>query len=263
MRTREEQEAINQACKYHPATKTELILLLEVSEVKLNDIDTSKITDMSELFAYEKYRYDWNGLELWDTSNVTDMSQMFYKCCNFNYSLNTWNVANVTDMHSLFAGCRAFNQSLNAWDVSKVTSMFNLFYGCENFNQPLDNWNVANVEDMLEMFSYCPNFNQDIGGWNVEKVQDMSYMFQSCEKFNQNLNKWSVNKRCKTFNIFFNAGQDLFNANKAFTTEQLLKSLTTNEEVEIDDLESLTEQNFWEQSFNVTNEIEDGVQNGV
>lgn len=116
---------------------------------------------------------------------------------------------------------------------------------------------------MLEMFSYCPNFNQDIGGWNVEKVQDMSYMFQSCEKFNQNLNKWSVNKRCKTFNIFFNAGQDLFNANKAFTTEQLLKSLTTNGEVEIDDLESLTEQNFWEQSLNVTNEIEEGVQNGV
>lgn len=72
-----------------------------------------------------------------------------------------------------------------------------------------------------------------------------------------------MNKRCKTINIFFNAGQDLFNVNKAFTTEQLLKSLTTNEEVEVDDLESLTEQNFWEQSLNVTNEIEEGVQNGV
>ena len=214
MRTRAEQEAINKACKYHPATKTELILLLEVSEVKLNDIDTSKITDMSELFAYEKYRYEWNGLELWDTSNVTDMSNMFY-CCYYN------------------------------------------------FNYPLGDWDVSNVKNMSCMFAYCYNFNQDIGGWNVEKVQDMSYMFQSCEKFNQNLNKWSVNKRCKTFNIFFNAGQDLFNANKAFTTEQLLKSLTTNEEVEIDDLESLTEQNFWEQSLNVTNEIEEGVQNGV
>ena len=262
MRTREEQEAINKACKYHPNSTEELQKLVNDTEVKLGEIDTSQITDMSELFKDSK-RTDFSGIEKWNVSNVTSMGAMFAGCHDFNQDISSWDVSSVENMFGMFADCRAFNQSLNAWDVSKVTSMFNLFYGCENFNQPLDNWNVANVEDMLEMFSYCQNFNQDIGGWNVEKVHDMSYMFQSCEKFNQNLNKWSVNKRCKTFNIFFNAGQDLFNANKAFTTEQLLKSLTTNEEVEVDDLESLTEQNFWEQSLNVTNEIEVGVQNGV
>ncbi len=50
MRTREEQETINKACKYHPVTKEELKKLVSNGNTLLRNIDTSKITDMSELF---------------------------------------------------------------------------------------------------------------------------------------------------------------------------------------------------------------------
>ena len=69
--------------KYSPETKEELRDIIkrrikkEGKKVNLNDIDTSKITDMSNLF----YGLDFNGdISNWDVSNVTDMSYMFYMC---------------------------------------------------------------------------------------------------------------------------------------------------------------------------------------
>ena len=87
----------NLTYKYHPKTKEELqeIIIKKLEEnieyPYLNDIDTLKITDMSNLFSsYEDdylYMNDINSAEIkkldlsgWDMSNVTDMNSMFYGC---------------------------------------------------------------------------------------------------------------------------------------------------------------------------------------
>ncbi|WP_299040694.1 BspA family leucine-rich repeat surface protein [uncultured Campylobacter sp.] len=62
--------------KFQPKTKDELKELLNNLEINLADIDTSLITDMSELFV-DVGRSDFSGLETWDVSNVEDMSGMF------------------------------------------------------------------------------------------------------------------------------------------------------------------------------------------
>lgn len=140
--------------KYTPKTKDELIALVEDETIHLGDINTSNITDMSELFL-NSTRKDFSGIEKWDTSNVENMIGMFVNCENFNQPLNDWNVSNVKDMSSMFFECKNFNQPLDTWDVSNVTNMCQMFYECKKFNQPLDTWDVSNVEDMSDMLFGC------------------------------------------------------------------------------------------------------------
>ena len=95
--------------RYFPKTKKELKDIIkqrikdEGNEVDLNDIDISKITDMSTLF----------------------------KDTNFNGDISEWNVSNVTNMRYMFSGCISFNQDISSWDVSNVTNMRGMFYGCK------------------------------------------------------------------------------------------------------------------------------------
>ena len=95
--------------KYFPKTKEELKDILKElikergNEGDFNDIDTSKITDMSELF---------DGIE------------------EFNGNISNWDVSSVTDMYDMFNGCELFNQDISNWNVSKVKYNYNMFYNC-------------------------------------------------------------------------------------------------------------------------------------
>ena len=152
--------------KYHPKTKTELLKLCKDKKVYLGDIDTSKITDMSELFSsyYETcYRRDFSGIESWNISNVTNMSKMFFNS-SFNQDIGSWDVSNVRDMFGMFYES-SFNQDISSWDVSNVKRMTGMFER-SSFNQDISSWDVSNVTDMSKMFANSP-FNQDISSWVV------------------------------------------------------------------------------------------------
>ena len=111
MRTKEEQEAINKACKFHPTTKAELQELVDDPKVYLGDIDTSQITDMSDLFAFSN-RTDFSGIEKWNTSNVTDMGNMFSGCKNFKESLKSWDLTKAYNTNLMFEGCNIPKENL-------------------------------------------------------------------------------------------------------------------------------------------------------
>ena len=227
---------------YHPQNRDELVELLRDENIKLDTIDTSKITDMGFLFAntsdkicktaaqgVEPYtqnckntaskRKDFSGIETmnnmfniaesfnqplnsWNVGNVTKMGGMFFEAKAFNQPLDKWNVSKVVDMNSMFAWAVSFNQNLESWDVSNVADMSSMFFQASNFKQPLNNWNVSNVTNMSYMFSFATSFNQPLDKWDVSNVKDMDYMFSFAISFNQNLDSWNVDKDAKRERIF-------------------------------------------------------------
>ena len=210
--------------EYFPETKEELLNniqeLLNHGERNFNCIDTSKITDMSELFIHEifdKLIFDvseWNvsnvtnmnrmffffikfkgvGLGSWNVSNVENMSSLFKNCINFNGSLSNWNVSNVKFMNSMFYYCLLFDCNLSKWNVSKVKFFHEMFDNCENFKgKGVEKWNTISAHDTAFMFYECVKFNADLSKWNIENIIDMRFMFTGCKRFKgKGLENWDV-----------------------------------------------------------------------
>ncbi len=134
--------------KYFPGTKEQLIFCIknkidreglgtENKPLNLNDIDTSEITDMSNLFngyAGELHELANNGhfdISCWNVSNVENMTAMF-AFSSFDGDISKWKVNKVTNMGSLFydSTFSGKNGDISKWDVSKVNYMKHIFIGC-------------------------------------------------------------------------------------------------------------------------------------
>ncbi len=95
-----------------PETKEELESIIEKelkrqgTDVDLNFIDTSKITDMSYLFINLGRRN--LKIDKWNTSNVTNMRCMFCCATYVSADLSKWDVSNVKNMHYMFHGATKF-----------------------------------------------------------------------------------------------------------------------------------------------------------
>ena len=166
----------------------------------ISNWNTSKVTNMSNLFDFN-IRDDFNDdIGSWDVSKVTNMRYMFRYCKDFNQNIGSWDVSNVKNMKGMFEDAVSFNNagsnSIGTWDVTSVTDMFGMFFGATCFNNDIGSWNVSNVRNMYGMFQFAPEFNNagsiNIGTWNVSNVRFMNDMFSHAESFNQDISKWPI-----------------------------------------------------------------------
>ena len=155
---------------------------------KIENWDTSRVTDMSNLFNYTDFNEDISN---WDVSSVTTMRGMFYGAENFNQPIGKWGkkTSNVTDMHGMFWGAENFNQPIEDWDTSSVTDMSNMFEGAKKFNRPINKWDVSNVTNMRAIFSNAEKFNKRLTTWGnkLPRNANIRYMFSS--------KKWHIVKK--------------------------------------------------------------------
>ncbi len=187
---------------YRPTTKAALQAIITAEKTRqgsggngnpspnLNMIDTSAITDMSNLFDRDR---TFNGdITQWNTSNVEDINAMFFEANAFNQDIGGWNTGKVTSMEHVFRKATIFNQDIGGWNTGKVTSMHRMFSSAIAFNQDIGNWNVEKVTDISYIFYKASAFNQDIGNWDVSKVTSISIIFYNAYRFDQDLSSWKL-----------------------------------------------------------------------
>lgn len=158
-----------------------------------DNVDTSKVVNMREMFRSDYNLSDFSFLKKWDTSNVENMYGLFAGCSKLVdlTNLSLWDTSNVTDMGSLFQYDYYIKSlhGLENWNTSKVTNMSYMFDKGAQYSStismsvesltPLLNWDTGNVTNMKNMFFGCTNIESLHGleNWDVSKVTDMHEMF--------------------------------------------------------------------------------------
>ena len=181
----------------------------------INNLDTSKVTDMSCMFYMSGIFSAYSGLTAldvshFDTANVTDMSNMFYGCSELTtLDVSHFDTANVTDMSNMFYGCSELTTldvshfdtanvtdmrwmfqhcsgltvlDVSHFDTANVTHMISMFYGCSGLTTlDVSSFDTANVTDMRAMFSGCSGLTVlDVSSFNTTNVEYMQDMFYGC-----------------------------------------------------------------------------------
>ena len=193
--------------KYFPKTNEELRKLVRElikergSDADLNDIDTSEITDMSQVFHGTDIRRI--NISAWDVSNVKTMYRMFSSCLKLEeIDLSNWNTSKLMYANYMFFGDSKFNANLENWNVSSLVNASYMFFNCRSFNCNVSKWDVRKVEWMDGMFAECNKFNGNPGPWNVSKCMNFENMFYGDKSLNCNFNNWKVHKKANIESMF-------------------------------------------------------------
>lgn len=157
----------------------------ELKALNLNDWDTSNVTNMKGMFNGAK-KLTSIDLRSFDTSNVTTMASMFSGMSELqSLDLSSFDTSSVTDMSDLFSRCKVLSHLVltTSFDTSEVKTMEGMFEGLESMTSlDLKHFNTSNVTDMSSMFSGMKALTSlNIRSFDTSNVIDMSGMFQQTE----------------------------------------------------------------------------------
>ena len=212
-------------------------LLPNLEYVDANKIDTSKVKNMSSMFAHAT-NLTKIDVSNWDTSNVTNMSRMWYMFTDENnitdLNVSNWNTSKVTDMSSMFYGTHALQDlNISKWDTSNVINMSEMFsYANSLIKLNINNWNTSNVTNMSAMFNMASRLKYlNIGKWDTSNVSNISQMFNMASGLQcLNIENWNMSK--VVFFDEFLTGNDnlqLLDCSKMTSTHNNIKEFfTTN-----------------------------------
>ena len=126
------------------------------------------------------------GLSKLDTSKVTDMSDMFNGCSSLTkLDLSKFDTSSVWNMSDMFNGCSSLTElDLSMFDTSSVKYMYGMFHGCSSLTElDLSKFDTSSVWNMSGMFNGCSGLKSlNVSSFNTANVTNMAVMFLGCIK---------------------------------------------------------------------------------
>ena len=128
---------------YAPIDSSSLFQSQGIYKMDLDNFNTSNVTDMSYMFAFNSLLSYHPSLFTLNTAKVTNMSHMFDTCMFLGIDVDkansqgpdnyqgetvkpTYNTANVTNMEGMFRNTSVVTLNLSNFDMSKVTNVYEM-----------------------------------------------------------------------------------------------------------------------------------------
>ena len=181
-----------------------------ILEMDLSNFDTSKVTDMSDMF-YNMSSLTTLDLSNFDTSKVMNMHDMFFDMRNLTtLDLSNFDTSKVTNMQAMFRNMSSLTTlNLSSFDTSKVTDMHDMFNHVSSITSlDLSNFDTSKVTDMSGMFYGMSSLTTlDLSNFDTSKVITMSLMFYLDDKeiYKDKLEKIYVNNDFNTSKLKYSS----------------------------------------------------------
>ena len=175
---------------------------LSLESATFNNLNTSNVTNLGLLFAFDNKLESITGLQNWDTSNVTDFNNLFRTNIVTTLEVEDWDFSSAEDINSMFAHCYYLTGlDVSKWDVSNITNFGWLFYSCRSLTEiDVKDWtfrtsNFANGATGLYMRAFlwdCSGLTSvDLSWADTSSFEDVSYFFQNCSGLTEiNISNW-------------------------------------------------------------------------
>lgn len=168
----------------------------------LNQLDTSRVTNMRGMFINSTSLVELEGLDSWNTGNVTDMSYMFDTCSSLKtLNIDNWDVTKLKSALQVLAGTSKLTSlSARDWTINgdASTSVISIMLRSTDSLKTLDlsGWNMEEVTNL----TFIKNITSTNSGltalslndWDISKVTDISGIFKSSNIVTLNLKNWNT-----------------------------------------------------------------------
>ena len=187
----------------------------ELEYLDLSNLNTSNVTDMSNMFSGCKKLKEIKGINNFNTSNVIEIEAMFQDCNEIEFlDLSKYDTSNIINMSWMFNGCMKLKEikGINNFNTLNVTEMEAMFQDCNEIEiLDLSKYDTSNLTNMSWMFNGCHKLKEIkiANDFDLNNVKHKEKIFDGCNNLNQIiLSKFNVkisNNNEKHIYIFFNA----------------------------------------------------------
>lgn len=173
---------------------------------------------------FEETEFDVIDLSQLNTSKVTDMSDVFYACKATKLIIDKLDTSQVRDMTGMFKLSCVIELDLYNFNTSKVENMREMFESCQASKINISKLDTSQVRDMDAMFKWCKAEKLDFSNFRTSNVVCMNYMFHGCTTQYLNLSRFITPKVTSMYKMFYDCGSMCIDISNMRIKDSVLKN---------------------------------------